>query len=217
MHNTNINNLSVHTCPGLQIQIIQILLCSRVRAHTHANVQTNSSMYTTLVFVHPHQHTPTSHTPDVSAYRSIPIHPCTPSLPLSHTHPQAHCLPYCPPSYRISHLCCLRVRLQQCCHHLQPCCVLNCQIRGRLPFCARADSRQCQHTKHAASQQRGQKAVCSCLLPLCESVMHPSCYPCVQHMFVCIWLVRKQLCVCVSERQRKKVYECLYVYRLCGQ
>ena len=52
--------------------------------------------------------------------------------------------------------------------------VLSAKCRGMLPFCARADSRQRQHTTHAASQQGGQKAVCSCLLPLCECMLHPS-------------------------------------------
>jgi hypothetical protein len=53
---------------------------------THAYTQTHSPIHTSLVSVHTHQHAPTCHEPDVCAYRSIPIHAYTHSLPLSHTH-----------------------------------------------------------------------------------------------------------------------------------
>ena len=73
---------------------------------------------------------------------------------------------------------------------------LTAKCRGSLSSCARADSRQCQHTTHAVSQQRGKKAVCSCLLPLCESVMRTSCQSHVQHICMCIASKKECFCVC---------------------
>ena len=120
----------------MRIQIIHIHLCRRsvcthTYTHTHANTHAHCSKYTSLVFVHTHQHTATSHTPDVCSYRSIPIHACTYSLPRSHTS-TGPLFPLCSPSYLISLLCCLRARLQQRCHHLQPCSMDYCQMQRQL-------------------------------------------------------------------------------------
>jgi len=118
---------------------------------THANTQIHASIRTSPIIVHRHQHTPTSHTPDVCAYRSIPIHAHTPSLPLTHTRPQAHSLPCCPSSYLISPLCCLRVRLQQHCHHLQPCSVDYCPMQ-RQPTILRKSRQQAMSAHYTRSQ-----------------------------------------------------------------
>jgi hypothetical protein len=189
---------------------------------THAYTQTHSPIHTSLVSVHTHQHAPTCHEPDVCAYRSIPIHAYTHSLPLSHTHPQTT-IPYTALRRTSS----ATFAASGCASSSaattsSPAPFLAAKCRGSLPSCARADSRQSQHTTHAASQQGGQKALCSCLLPLCESVMRPSCSLRVQYMFVCVCLGRERGCVCErvreSERQRKRlcVCVCVCVSRVCG-
>jgi len=169
-------------------------VCTYTR--THAYTTTHAPVHTSLVFVHTHQHTPASHTPDVSAYRSIPIHPCTPSLPLSHTHIRRPTVSHAAPP-RTSPVPCVAsgCTSSSAATTSSPAPFSTAKRRGRLPYCIRADNRQCQHTTYAASQHGGQKAVCSCLLPLCESVMRPSCWPRVQYVFVCIWLVTERVYV----------------------
>ena len=122
---------------------------------THANTQIHASIRTSPIMVHPHQHTPTSHNPDVCAYRSIPIHACTPSLPLSHTHPQAYCLPCRPPLYLIRHQCRLWACLQQRCNHLKPCSVLYCPMQ-RQPAILRKSRQQAMSAHYTCSQQATQ-------------------------------------------------------------
>ena len=75
-----------------------------------------------------------------------------------------------------------------------------------------------QPASNAASKQRSQKAVCSCLLPLCGSAMRPlslaMCAVCVR---VRIASDRARERVCVSQRQRKRVCVYVCVYRVYGQ
>jgi len=48
-----------------------------------------------------------------------------------------------------------------------------------------------------------------CVYVSCLYVSHVSH---VCSMFLCVWLVREQVCVSVSDRQRKRVCVCIYVY-----
>jgi len=88
MHNTNIDNVCAQTCPGLQIQIIRILLCSRVCPNTHMHSQIHKHMlpYT----IHSYLHTRTStHTHPINPMCvHIGVYQYTHALPpsLSHTH-----------------------------------------------------------------------------------------------------------------------------------
>ena len=144
--------------------------------HTYTKIQTNSSIHITLVSVHMHQHTPTTHKADVCAYRSITIHACTHSLSLSHTFtdPLSPILPFLvpyqpavlPPGAPPAALPPSLAVLPR----------LHAKCRGSLPYCTRADSTQRQHTTHAASQQGSQEAAgrSSYLLPLCESLIQSS-------------------------------------------
>ena len=141
-------------------------VCVNVRVYTdiqtHANTQTHASIRASPIIVHTHQHTPTSHTPDVCSYRSIPIHACTYSLPRSHTS-TGPLFPLCSPSYPISLLCCLRVRLQQRCHHLQPCSVDYCQMQ-RQPVLLRKSRQQAMSAHYTRSQPATRQKGCV-LLP----------------------------------------------------
>jgi len=140
--------------------------CRRVSTCTHVHTQIHSSIHTSLVFVHTHQHNPTSHTPDVCAYRSVPIHACTPLLPLSHTHPQAHCLPSAPPHTLAATCAASGCASSSTTTTWSPVPLIAAQCRGSFPSaCARADSRQCQHTTHAADSKAA-KRPCT-----------PACYP----------------------------------------
>ena len=122
------------------------------------------------------------------------------TLPLSHTHPQTT-IPYTALRRTSSAtFAASGCTSSSAATTSSPAPFLAAKCRGSLPSCARADSRQSQHTTHAASQQGGQKALCSCLLPLCESVMRPSCSLRVQYVFVCVCLGRERGCVCESER-----------------
>ena len=135
-------------------------ICIHIHIHTQIHKHT---FHTLCSYLYTRSSTHIPHTRCVCEYQSIPIHSCTHSLPLSHTHPQAHRLPCCPPSYLISCLCCLQVHLQQCCHHLQPCSVAYCQMQ-RQPAILRK-SRQQTMSAHCTRSLPGTRPRSCVLLP----------------------------------------------------
>ena len=108
----------------------------------------------------------------IGVYQST--HALTPSL--SHTHIHRPSVSYTAPPRTVSATCAAsRCAPSSAATTSSPALLIAAQCKGSCPSaCARADSRQCQHTTHPVSQKYTQKAKCSYLLPLCESVMRPS-------------------------------------------
>jgi len=156
--------MPAHTCSILQIQIIQMFDVG-VCVHIHAQMYRHILPCTTHSFLYTHisTHTHPIHPMcvDILEDTNLRMHSLPPSL--THTHPQTPCLPSCPPSYRINNLCCLRVRLQKCCHHLQPCSVLYCQMQ-RQPAPLRKSRQQAMSAHYTPSQPATQPQDCV-LLP----------------------------------------------------
>ena len=133
--------------------------------HTHAKTQTHSPTHTLLVSVHILKYTLTSYKPDVCAYRSISIHACTHSLPLPHTHPQAHCLPCC--SFTLSATCAAcGCTCSSAATTSSPAPLIAAQCRGSFPSaCAKATTGNVS-TLHTQPASKAAKKPCA-----------PACYP----------------------------------------
>jgi len=139
----------------------QVGVCTNTRIHTQIHKYTLP--YTLLLYLH--KRTSTHPHPIIPMCVHIGVYQSTHALTrfLSHTHPQAHCLPSCPSSYLISPLCCLRVLLQQRYHHLQPCSVDYCPMQGQPTILLK--SRQQAMSAHYTRSQPARRPKGRVLLP----------------------------------------------------
>jgi len=146
--------MSAQICQGLQIQIITITLCRRVCTHTRVHTQTfkNTVPYTLHSYLYTYNKTHPRPINGMCVHIRVcqSTHALTRSLFLTHIlRPTvSHAAP---PSYLISHLCCLRARLQQRCHHLQPCSVDYC-LKQRQPALLRKSRQQAMSAHYTHSQ-----------------------------------------------------------------
>ena len=173
MHNTNTNHMPAHTCSILQIQIIQMFDVG-VCVHIHAQMYRRILPCTTHSFLYTHISTHTHPIHPMCVH--IGVYPSTHALirSLSHTHIHRPSVSHPAPPHTLSATCAASgCASSSAATTSSPAPYSTAKCRGSLPLCARADSRQCQHTTHPASQQHSHKTVCSCLLLLCEAAMRP--------------------------------------------